>query len=378
LNILLFYSSELSTLGGAELSVLGLAEGLQGRGHFVTLIEYLSGQSKGRIDANLNIISLPRAFYPRLRRPISVFRFVRSVWHSYRVIRHIRPDVVSVQFPSWQSVPIVILSLMPHRWHLAITVRGSDVRTIPVTQPHLARWQKTLFRRAESVTAVSESLRDDTLSLYPFVRASMGVIHNAPDRRFFENSAAADPRIEREHFVLFVGSVSEAKGVDTLLQAWRLIQEQIQPMHLVLVGEGEELQRMIALSKKLHIDTSVRFAGPKDQADLPLLYRNAELVVIPSLNEGLPRVALEAGACGALCVATNVGGLAEVIRDEVTGFLVAPRSPKALADTIWRAVNLSMHERQQISKAAKDRVRRYFGYSEMVQSYEELFLSLRS
>jgi glycosyltransferase involved in cell wall biosynthesis len=99
-------------------------------------------------------------------------------------------------------------------------------------------------------------------------------------------------------------------------------------------------------------------------------------VVIPSRSEGLPRVALEAGACGAVCVATRVGGIPEVIEDGVTGLLAEPESPEALADALAHALGLSPDRRQRISAAATSRIRRHFGHEQTVAAYEALFHSL--
>jgi glycosyltransferase involved in cell wall biosynthesis len=357
--------------------VLGLAEGLRAKGHLVSILEYASDRPRVRVDDGISIMSLPRAFYPRLLRPSSWLPFVRCVWQLHRILRRVRPEVISVQFPTWQSVPLVALSLIPHKWRIAVTLRGSDIRSIPTTQPRLVQWQEALLRRADVVTAVSESLRSDALALYPFLREKIRVIYNAPNPSFFDNNTVEASLIGKERFILFVGAILKVKGVDVLLRAWKLVQDRGQPVCLIVVGEGAELESMVALCEELRITASVRFVGSRSQDDLRNLYCTAELIVIPSRAEGLPRVGLEAGACGSICVASDVGGLAEVVQDGVTGFLVSPESPTALSQAILRAMELPPSERRRISFAAKDRVRRLFGYDKMVRSYEQLFLSLR-
>ena len=107
------------------------------------------------------------------------------------------------------------------------------------------------------------------------------------------------------------------------------------------------------------------------------LYRDAQLVVVPSRSEGLPRVALEAGICGAICVGSNVGGLPEVIQDQATGFLVEPESPELLAEAILCALNLPLKAKQRMSAAAQATIREQFNYEQMIADYEQLFQSLR-
>ena len=363
-------------IGGAELSVLNLAEGLAKRGHQTAILEFAAIRSKRRLASGMTVFGIPRAFYPHPRRPQSWLRFARSVWQFRKVIDEFKPDLVSVQFPSWQSPPVVAASVLPHKWMLVVTARGSDISLIPFSQPRLKRWQTRLFRRADAITAVSQSLQRDMLGLHTFLRDKVQVIHNAVSPEWLDGQAADTSRVTPEPYVLFVGAFLAVKGVDILLRAWQQIQSRAPRLTLLLVGVGADLDEMIALSERLGVSRSVRFVGTKPQNDLRSLYRDAQLVVIPSRNEGLPRVALEAGACGSICVGTNVGGLPEAIEDQVTGLLVEPESPEALADAVLRALNLPAELKQRMSLAAKDRIRHLFTQDRMVNSYEELFQSV--
>jgi glycosyltransferase involved in cell wall biosynthesis len=233
-----------------------------------------------------------------------------------------------------------------------------------------------LFQKADAVTAVSESLRRDMSALYPFLRSNVRVIYSAPDPKWFEEAAVDTPGANPERYLLFVGAFLAVKGIDILLRAWQRLQGQAPGLSLVLVGEGKDFDSLVALSERLGVSGSVRFVGTKAQEDLVSLYRNAHLVVIPSRSEGLPRVALEAGACGSICVASNVGGLPEVIEDQITGLLVEPESPAALAEGLLRALKLPAGLKQRMSAAARNKVRQQFGYERMVGSYEQLFQSL--
>jgi glycosyltransferase involved in cell wall biosynthesis len=214
------------------------------------------------------------------------------------------------------------------------------------------------------------------LALYPFLRSKVRVIYNAADPQWFEKGVVDPPGANLERYLLFVGAFQSIKGVDVLLHAWQRIQGRVPGLSLLLVGEGADFDSLVGLSESLGVSGSVRFVGPKPQEDLLPLYRDAQLVVIPSRNEGLPRVALEAGACGSICVGSNVGGLPEVIEDRITGLLVEPESPEALAEAMLRALNLPAGLKQRMSTAARDKIRQQFGYERMVGSYEELFQSL--
>ena len=374
MRVLLFYGSSIHDLGGAELSVLGLAEELMHVGHSVGIVDI--GEA-GSNDKSLGSLNIPYWSIPSVSMP-NGFRswasFVRGLRQLGALLRKFRPDILSVQSPVFQTHLVVAASWLPRRWRLAVTVRGTDVREVPLRHPVFRRWQNRLFKRADAVIAVSQSLLQDLLNLYPSVRDKSAVIPNGLDRSWFENSTIQSA--DNERYVLFVGRFHIVKGADLLLHAWSLIQGQVAPINLWLIGEGQEFRSLNSLSEQLGVSKSVRFKGYKTQAELPCLYRDAEVVVVPSRNEGLPRVALEAGACGAICVATNVGGIPETILDGVTGFLVDPESPEALAQAMLRALCLPESQKRRMSAAARAHIEQQFNRATMVAHYVQIFQSL--
>jgi D-inositol-3-phosphate glycosyltransferase len=145
--------------------------------------------------------------------------------------------------------------------------------------------------------------------------------------------------------ILFAGRIEPLKGVDTLLQAVALIQKRrpdvIEDTCVAIIGgdpwtdnPDEEMARLQELRRQLGISNLVTFLGSKDQDALPNYYAAAEMVVIPSHYESFGLVALEAMACGTPVIASEVGGLAFLVRDGETGFHVPSRDPDALAERI--------------------------------------------
>jgi D-inositol-3-phosphate glycosyltransferase len=152
---------------------------------------------------------------------------------------------------------------------------------------------------------------------------------------------------EGNNLILFVGRVEPLKGIDTLLRAMALVArrrpEWIPNLCVAIIGgdpsAGEkatnaEMTRLHTLREELGIGDLVTFLGAKDQDTLQNYYSAAEMVVVPSHYESFGMVALEAMACGTPVIASEVGGLAFVVRDGVTGFHVPERDPEALANRI--------------------------------------------
>lgn len=146
--------------------------------------------------------------------------------------------------------------------------------------------------------------------------------------------------------VLFAGRIEPLKGIDTLLQAMSLIQgkypEAVKNCCVAIIGgdpwaddPDDEMARLQQMRSELGIHDIVTFLGAKDQNALPNYYAASEMVVMPSHYESFGMVALEAMAMGTPVIASEVGGLAYLIRDGETGFHVPSRDPEALAERIY-------------------------------------------
>ena len=146
--------------------------------------------------------------------------------------------------------------------------------------------------------------------------------------------------------IMFVGRIEPLKGIDTLLQSIALIQNQypevMNNVWVAIIGGDPwsdnpdvEMARLQAMRKELGVHDIVTFLGAKDQITLPDYYAAAEMVIMPSHYESFGMVALESMATGTPVIASEVGGLAFLIRDGENGFHVPSRDPEALAERIY-------------------------------------------
>ncbi len=143
--------------------------------------------------------------------------------------------------------------------------------------------------------------------------------------------------------LLFVGRIEPLKGIDILIQAIGLMQAKQVYVCLVVIGgdadsetesTSDEMERLKAIREKVGLKDLITFLGKRSQDTLPYYYSAAEAVVVPSHYESFGMVALEAMACGTPVVASQVGGLAFLVRDGVTGYTVPVDEPQALADRL--------------------------------------------
>lgn len=253
-------------------------------------------------------------------------------------------------------VPLVLTthSLEPHRpWK--VEQLGNAY--------HASSWlEKTAYENADGVIAVSQSMKRDVQELYGVAPEKVRVIPNGIDVEEYRNKP--DPGVLRRHgvdpdvpFILFVGRITRQKGILHLLNALRRAQDGAQVVLCAgapdtleigaeMRGRVEELRRARPDLKIVWIDTML----PREETIA--FYSQAALFVCPSVYEPFGIINLEAMACGTPVVASNVGGIPEVVEDVQTGLLVdvdavggtnfEPKDPGAFADRLAEAMNAMM------------------------------------
>lgn len=139
--------------------------------------------------------------------------------------------------------------------------------------------------------------------------------------------------------LIFVGRVVELKGMAVLLEALQTVRSSNPDTTLTVVGDGPDRASFEAAAKKAGLGKAVDFVGSKSQAEVAELLSQSDIFVLPSFAEGVPVVLMEAMASGLPVVTTTVGGISELVEDEVNGFLLRPGDPVDLADALNRLID---------------------------------------
>ena len=154
-----------------------------------------------------------------------------------------------------------------------------------------------------------------------------------------------------ERILLFVGNLVPVKGVDTLLNAFKLVREKDDNVVLIIIGDGPEKLDLEQQAHNLMIDKYVQFTERIDHNIIPFYINAADIIVQPSRKEGRGLVILEAFACGRPAVASRVGGIPETIVNDKLGMLVERENPTALADGIIKALECAWDSKYQSAYA---------------------------
>lgn len=167
-----------------------------------------------------------------------------------------------------------------------------------------------------------------------------------------------------------VGNLYPVKDHKTLLRAAAMITTSFDGATFLIAGRGQLLEELQREAASLGIEKNIRFLGFRN--DIPRLLHAMDVFVLPSISEGLPLSVLEAMAAGRPVVASDVGGIREVITDGVTGFLIPPGAPEKLADKLLTLLHRP-HAAASMGLAGRARIQQYFSVQKMVREYAALY-----
>jgi glycosyltransferase involved in cell wall biosynthesis len=226
--------------------------------------------------------------------------------------------------------------------------------------------QRLAYKAAHLVVANSAAAREQ-LERERVPAGKLRVIPNGLDLRRY----APPPAREAIRRVVMVANLRAEKGHDTLLAAIPAIAARHPDATFTFAGAGPRRDALETLARALSVDRRVRFAG--ECRDVPALLAESDLFVLPSRSEAFPNAVIEAMAAGLPVVASDVGGIPEVVRDGVTGRLVTPDDPRALADAVIGLMD-DPAGAAGLGAAARAGVERY-SIDRMVDAFEELYLT---
>jgi glycogen synthase len=239
----------------------------------------------------------------------------------------------------------------------------------------LSTWiEKTAVESADRVIAVSAQMREDILSHFEVEPAKVVVIHNGIDPERFQRTERRDALARhgvRSPYVLFVGRITDQKGIFHLLEAAPLLPAGVQVVLCASAPDTPEIEARLREAVARHPNV-VWINEMVAVEEVVQLYSHAAVFVCPSVYEPFGLINLEAMACGTPVVASAVGGILEVVENGVTGLLVPPGRPDQLA----QALNRVLGDRalaQGLGQAGRRRVEERFSWASVAERTERVY-----
>ena len=276
-----------------------------------------------------------------------------------------RPGIVNLHFISGPIRPLTLLKPL-FGYRLVLSAHGSDVLGRDVKR---RRQLAAQFRNADAVTVVSSDLQACLLFDYQVPPRKVRLIPNGVDCEFWTPAT----RTTAHFSIVAIGRLHRVKGFDVLLEAYAELLGEGRKVTLRIVGEGPDRERLEAQASRLGIAGHVEFTGAKNPSEVRRLLRDAVVFAMPSMSEGMPLALLEAMACGRPVVATQVGGIPEIVA-RGTGILVPPNDVPAFANGLRRVLD-GPEAAEAMARRATLHARRFSG-ERAVARYLDLYSEL--
>jgi N-acetyl-alpha-D-glucosaminyl L-malate synthase BshA len=366
-----------ASVGGSGVVATELAHALAIRGHQVHLI---SSEPPFRWRSGvpgLSFVPVEVPPYPLFREPQYLLALANTI---ARVAEERRLDIVHAHYAVPHATAAYLAYQMLATSHASApaeaaprtvtTLHGTDI-TLVGSDPSYARVVAFSIERSHGVTAVSRSLRADTMSALG-IQHEIRVIPNFLDCTEYHRREDPDLRARLcppdrcDAVIMHVSNFRPVKRVDVALEVFRLIRRRVRAQ-FVLVGDGPVRADTLRRVADYGLTEDVSFVG--EQHELVPWLSIADLFLLPSAQESFGLAALEAMACEVPVVASNVGGLPEIIEDGVSGFVCPPDAVSLMAERgIALLTDPALHA--SIARNAADVVRRRYCTDLVVPLYE--------
>lgn len=282
--------------------------------------------------------------YPRYLYivPKKYFYSLTGISYAYFISRYAiknikpKPDLLHAHFSYPDGFGMIGLA---KKWKVpfVISALGTLERKVAYEGSYTSRQIFEAMNCADKVLSVSEDLKNHIVNL-GISEDKVSVVPNGVDIEKFKPAGKEYARNmlnlpQDKKIVLFVGALKKIKGVDYLIEAAKSFLDT--NISLYMVGRDDGMKK--SLEKRAHelkIDNHIKFTGPVNHEDIPLWLSASDILVLPSLSEGRPNVILEALACEVPVVATNVGGVPELMINEETGYLVPAKNQMELSEKV--------------------------------------------
>ncbi|NRA36994.1 MAG: glycosyltransferase [Planctomycetes bacterium] len=297
---------------------------------------------------------------------------LRAAWRLRRWLVQEQVDILHVHASHAHN--LALLATWGLRCKLLVTRRVA----FPLKKKWLSQFK---YGRADAVVAISQAVRSAIL-VNGLAINKLEIIADGVDADLTANISEGEvsPALRAEHSIaedvcllLCVAAMTEEKGHSNLLDAFAQLPDELKPTHLLLAGDGPLSDALKQRAQELSMSDRVHFLGFRD--DVPSLMKAADIFVVPSLSEGLGTVIMDAFFAALPVIASDAGGIPELIDDNENARLYPAQDPVALAKVLSELI-VDREQQQSFAAAALQKARKQFAYQHMAQSYIDIYKNM--
>lgn len=251
---------------------------------------------------------------------------------------------------------------------LIVSLRGSQLNIEPVTEDKVKKLYYKYFPLIDGFHAVSEAIGIEAQKYGASPEKIKVVYSGLPESNFTSASKPHNPIFK----ILSIGRNHWVKGYHYALDGMKILSDKGVTFEYTIIG-AKDVEELEFQKADLGLEGSVIFKSKVGFSEVQQMMSDADLVLLPSVEEGIANVVLEAMQLGTIVLTTDCGGMNEVIEDEKNGFMVPVRNPQKMAETIMKIISLSESEKQAIIKKAQLTIQQNHSEAKMVSDMLSLY-----
>ncbi|OGI16475.1 MAG: hypothetical protein A3J63_01335 [Candidatus Moranbacteria bacterium RIFCSPHIGHO2_02_FULL_40_12b] len=330
-----------------------------------------------KIGKNISIHRLPigknkRNLHFQSQKDLLIYAW-KAYWFARKILKNNKYDLSH----SFFTVPCGFISLLLKKQYkipYIVSLRGADVpgysERFTFAYSVLKPLIKIIWKNASAVVSNSQGLKE--LALKTDSKQNIDIVYNGIDTEEF--SPVAVRPLRNDFKIICVSRITARKGIKYLIEAVSKLVANSSDVKLEIIGEGDEKVNLENLVKELQLEKFVTFLGLVDHKKLPELYRQADIFVLPSLNEGMSNTILEAIASGLPIIATDTGGTKELVREGENGYIVQMKNSDDIAEKIKLLIN-GKNLRENMSQKSRE-IAEQMSWKKSAKQYFDFYKSI--
>ena len=339
----------------------------------VTYISLGSNQNYYR----LVVVSLKYAFKTK---KISVFNILKKLFLKNRkllqkqnldfVLDKINPDIIHLQWLA--TIPFFEEYINNGKYKFVLSQRGYHINVRPFVNETNFKYLQKWFPKINGFHSVSRAIKKVSEEVYNSIDKIDHVVYSGLDLKSFklkDKTKNNDSKLE----IVSIGRNHWIKGYTYAISTMAILKKENISFHYTIIGVSKKAEELIYAINDNNLEEHVTLIPSLNQNDVYSIIQKSDLLILPSLEEGIANVCIEAMALGTTVISTNCGGMEELIIDNETGFLVPTRDPVALANKIIEVKRMGSEKKNTIQKKARLRVEEQHNEAKMIADMENLY-----
>jgi len=352
----------------ASIHLVRWANGLSSLGHEVYL---LSADRPGthQIDKKVNLVVLP------FRPPLGYYLNSLS---ACRILNDIKPDILNTHYASGYGTLSRLIDFHP----TLLSVWGDDVFEVPYRNQHMRRLIQKNLQAADRIASTSKVMKTQVEKL------------SIPTKEIFVTPFGVDlsifcPKKKEGSGQIVIGiikTIGDKYGQIFLVKAFRLLLDKLESegkdeitriLRLYIIGGGPKIKLIRQIVREFELDSYTWMPGEIPHSAVSDYLNQFDIACFPStvMGESFGVSAIEASACGVPVIASNIGGLPEVVVNNLTGFLIEPKNAGILAEKLYHLV-LDPNLREKMGKTGREYVTEYYDWNENLRRMENYMIQV--